>query len=90
MAKPTTTQSLGEIWGARIAERRQAQGFATQDRFAEVLTALAPRPASQQAISSWERGIATPRDDMKPAIAAALGTTVAELFAYPDNLGKAS
>lgn len=82
MAQSTTTRTLGEIWGARIAERRKHQGL-SQKTLAEIVG------VEQQAVSFWERG-GVPLDNRKPAIAAALGTTMAELFAYPDDLGPAA
>lgn len=49
----------------------------TQSQLAEKLG------VSQAAIANWETGRACPRTDMLPAIAAALGCSIDELFADP-------
>lgn len=49
----------------------------TQTQLAETLG------VSQPAITAWETGSAFPRANMLPAIAAALGCSIDELFADP-------
>jgi len=71
-------QTLRTLWGQRIITARRAAGL-TQVQLAAAVG------VPQQTISQWERGVAAPRDDRRPHLARALGTTPAELFAYPDN-----
>ncbi|HEY6224514.1 MAG TPA: helix-turn-helix transcriptional regulator [Gemmatimonadales bacterium] len=65
------------LWGRRIEEARKALGL-TQVQLAEAVG------VDQTTISQWERGRVVPRDEMRIALANALGTTVAELLPYPE------
>jgi putative transcriptional regulator len=42
---------------------------------------------SQQRVSSWERGRAAPRDEIRGHIARILGVALDDLFAYPEPNG---
>lgn len=64
-------------WGARLREKRLAAGISQQ--------ALADAADSTNAhISNIERGLTSVSDKLRIRLATALGTTVAELFPYPD------
>lgn len=67
-------------WGARIATARKAKNL-TQARLAAIID------VGVMQVSRWERGVATPNDENRLALAGALGHTVAELFPYPDTNG---
>lgn len=72
------------IWGQNIRRARLAAGY-TQAQLAQVLS------TTQQAIANWEKGLATPKDDTRFAIADATGTTYAEIFNDPrDENGHAA
>jgi transcriptional regulator with XRE-family HTH domain len=66
-------------WGDEIVRRRKAADMTQRDLAAKVET-------TQQHLSLIERGAVSPGDDMRLRLAAALDTTVAELFAYPDEV----
>jgi transcriptional regulator with XRE-family HTH domain len=66
------------VFGVRLREARLAVPL-TQSELAVLLR------VAQTAVSAWERGIAIPRDELRPRIAKFVGRTVDELFAYPDN-----
>lgn len=59
-----------------LCTARKAASY-TQIQLAETLG------VSQPAITAWETGSAFPRANMLPAIAAALGCSIDELFADP-------
>lgn len=69
-------QSLGEFWGRRVAERREALGL-TQAQLADLCG------VTQQSISRIEGGAVIPRDSLKITLSVKLGTTPGELFAWP-------
>lgn len=64
--------------GKRIKEMRQKRGI-TQEAMAQHF-GLTP-----QAISKWERGVATPDIALLPDISAYFGVTIDELFALSDD-----
>ena len=65
--------------GLRIKELRQRRGI-TQDAMAQHF-GLTP-----QAISKWERGVATPDIGLLPDLSAFFGVTIDALFALPDDV----
>lgn len=78
--QPTSTpKTLGQTWGEKVAARRQQLGL-SQQQLADLCE------TTQQTISKIETGAILPRDRLKVTIAARLGTTVAQLFAWPDDL----
>lgn len=60
-------------WGKNIRRSRQAMGL-TQTQLAELVG------VRQSSVAKWERGINTPRDHQKVAIASALHIDVRMLF----------
>ena len=64
--------------GNQIKQLRQRRGV-TQEELAERLGVTA------QAVSKWERGVATPDIAMLPEISAYFGVTIDELFALSDE-----
>ena len=60
--------------GSRLAAGRLAAGL-TQDRLAQVLQ------TEQTRISEWERGVMTPRPNLMPRLAAAIGLDALEFLA---------
>lgn len=64
-------------WAETLRVHREAAGL-TQAELAKAAGTI------QQRISAWEMGISTPRDTMRLKLAHALGTTVYEVFPYPD------
>jgi transcriptional regulator with XRE-family HTH domain len=60
--------------GAKLASARLAAGL-TQERLAAVLH------TSQRRISDWERGMITPRPELMPKVAAAVGMDALEFVA---------
>ena len=64
--------------GKQIKQLRQKRGI-TQDAMAQHL-GLTP-----QAISKWERGVATPDIVLLPDISAYFGVTIDELFSLSDE-----
>lgn len=68
--------NLAAHWGPRIREARLARGMRQEELAAAI-------GVTQPTISDWEAGRWAPRDAVRPALAAALGVPVAELFAYP-------
>ncbi len=64
--------------GNQIKQLRQRRGV-TQEELAERLGVTA------QAVSKWERGVATPDIAMLPEISAYFGVTIDELFAISDE-----
>ena len=74
---PVTAERLADLWGGRIAERRKELGL-TQDQ----LSRLAG--VTQQTISNAESGRHVPSDEVKIALARALGYQhVEDLFRFP-------
>lgn len=71
-------RTLRLIWGRRLREARNRAGL-SQSALARELGTI------QEQISRWECGIYAPTDAMRPRLAKALGTTVADLFPYPDD-----
>lgn len=71
-------RTLRSIWGKRLRAARKAAGL-SQLELASLLGTI------QEQISRWENGVYAPVDDMRPRLAKALGTTVADLFPYPDD-----
>lgn len=69
-------QSLGEFWGRRVAERREALGL-TQAQLADLCN------VTQQSISRIESGAVIPRDSLKMTLSSQLGTNPGELFVWP-------
>ncbi len=68
--------------GARLKETREALDPPrnNQAAIAEFLG------IAQTTVSAWERGVAAPRDDLRPRIAEFLGVPVTWLFSYdPDD-----
>jgi transcriptional regulator with XRE-family HTH domain len=72
---------LRSHWAHCLETARKAAGLTQVELAAKVGTI-------QQRISAWESGLAAPRDPMRLRLAKALGTTVAELFPYPDANGE--
>jgi transcriptional regulator with XRE-family HTH domain len=78
------THNLHTHWAASLRAARHLANLKQVE-----LAALAG--VTQQRISSWESGIAIPREDARIRLARALNTTVAELFPYPnDDEGEAA
>lgn len=75
-------QSLGEFWGRRVAERREALDL-TQTQLAGLCG------ITQQSVSRIEAGTTIPRDSLKMTLASKLGTTPGDLFAWPTNRSAA-
>ena len=74
-----TSRDLYVHWGSRVREHRLAANLTQQ--------ALADAAGSTNAhISNIERGLTSVSDALRMRIAAALGTTAAELFPYPDKV----
>lgn len=69
------------LFGARLRRARTAADL-TQTELAFLLK------VGQTSVSAWERGIAVPRDELRPRIAKVLRSTVAELFEYPKSNGN--
>lgn len=67
---------LGDVWGRRVAERRESLGL-TQSQLAELCE------VTQQTISKIERGEVVPLDALKVRLAAALVTKPWQLFPWP-------
>lgn len=72
---PTT--DLASQWGARITERRTAAGMSRA-------TLAAAVGCHRQHIYKLENGEHAPSDALRIKLAAALNTTVPELFSYED------
>jgi transcriptional regulator with XRE-family HTH domain len=66
-------------WGRRVQQRRTALNL-TQLQLAERCG------LTQQTISKIERNAIVPRDRVKRLIAQKLGTSVAELFPWPEKV----
>lgn len=64
--------------GNQIKQLRQRRGV-TQENLAEHLG------VTPQAVSKWERGVATPDIAMLPEISAYFGVTIDALFAISDE-----
>lgn len=74
-----THRALYSHWGTRLRDHRKAAGLTQQ--------ALADASGSSKAhISNIERGVTSVSDGLRMSLAAALGTTAAELFPYPDAI----
>lgn len=63
------------IWGLRIRDARLAAGMTKTD----LANALG---VDQSVPGRWELGIITPRDEIRPELAAALGVDVDDLFRF--------
>lgn len=74
--------SLAAHWGRRIAETRGELGW-TQDQLSE------QSKVSQQAISRIEHGQFRPRDELRLALARALGRRAEDLFSIPPEIAAA-
>lgn len=81
-----------KVWGANI---RRARGGDQRHRHdgdgAHHLTRedlAASIGVAESTISRWERGQREPSRKHKAALAVALGTTVADLFPYPESEGE--
>jgi transcriptional regulator with XRE-family HTH domain len=70
---------LQVAWGAEIVRRRKESGL-SQKELADMAG------TTQQYLSVLERGTVSPGDDLRMRLASALGTTVGELFTYPDSV----
>jgi transcriptional regulator with XRE-family HTH domain len=68
--------SLGDVWGQRVAARREELGL-TQAQLAELAQ------IKQQTVSKIERGEVVPLDALKVVLADALGTHPWRLFPWP-------
>lgn len=68
--------SLGQIWGSAVAERRQRLGL-SQAELAKLCD------VTQQTISKIESGSMIPLDRLKLVLAARLGTKPERLFTWP-------
>lgn len=79
---PQRTATLAEYWGARVRERRETAGR-TQTLLAELVG------VEQQTISSIERGVIIPSDQLKLRLARCLGAAPGELFDWPDDIEAA-
>lgn len=73
---------LAAHWGRRIAETRGELGW-TQDQLSE------QSKVSQQAISRIEHGQFRPRDELRLALARALGRRAEDLFSIPPEIATA-
>jgi transcriptional regulator with XRE-family HTH domain len=71
-------RSIRERWGAKVRKRRQARGWSQQ----QLGDACVPS-IDQTTISRIELGAAGTTDELRIAIARALDTTPATLFAWP-------
>jgi DNA-binding XRE family transcriptional regulator len=78
MATKTTTVTLGDLWGDRVKKRRAELGL-SQTMFARLVG------TTQQTISRIENGTLVPHDRMKVQIAQSCGSSVAEMFAWPEG-----
>lgn len=72
--EPDPAKRIRIAQGKRIRACRKAQGY-SQAQFAQLVG------VSLQAVSGWERGIATPRPHHQVAIAEACNTPWSNLFA---------
>ena len=73
---PDDEQLLQSQWGERLRARRLALGLSQYD--------LAPAAEiSVPYLSLLERGVNNPGNGVRMRLAAALGTTVEDLFPYP-------
>lgn len=76
--KNTTTElPLSKFWGDRVKTRRLQLGL-TQTQLADLCN------LTQQGIARIESGAVIPRDATKQRLAACLGTTPDDLFAWPE------
>lgn len=66
------------LWGQRIADARRAVGM-SQVQLAGALG------VTQQLVSAWEHGHASPKIDRRPLVARILGVHTSDLFGYPDD-----
>jgi transcriptional regulator with XRE-family HTH domain len=73
---PRISKRLQDIWGINLRACRVDLGL-SQDQLADC------SKVTQQTISNIENGRGLPRDDIKIALARALGTTPGELFPWP-------
>lgn len=60
-------------WGERLRKRRELCGLSQTELATKV-------GVGQAAVSKWEKGYASPRHDLLPVIAKALGADVDDLF----------
>lgn len=65
-------------WATRIRTARKAANL-SQGQLARLLD------MNPVQVSRWERGYAIPNDESRYRLARALGTSVADLFPYPDQ-----
>ena len=77
MPQPIITATLGQRWGASIAQRRKDLGL-TQQQLADLCG------VEQQTISRAENGTTTPRFDLLLTICRHLGTKPDALYPWPD------
>jgi len=74
-----TVENWKATLGARMKKAREDADL-TQAFIATDLN------VAQTTVSAWERGVAAPRDDLRPRIAQLLGVAANWLFSYdPDN-----
>jgi transcriptional regulator with XRE-family HTH domain len=72
----TRTFTLAESWGHSVAARRESLRL-SQAQLSELCE------VTQQTISKIERGLMTPRDELKLRLAVCLRTTPGQLFPWP-------
>lgn len=78
MVRGMPDDELLKGWGARVRRARTELGWTQSD--------LADRAKTSKAhVSNIEVGRTSVSDDLRMRLAAALNTTVAELFPYPDQ-----
>lgn len=80
---PYEAGDLYADWGRRIETARKAVGLTQADLSAAL-------GVSQQLVSSWERGLTAPRDEVRPSLARLLEVSVYELFPFPEPNGEAA
>lgn len=74
------TQNLATEWGRRLRELREERGLS----LGEVARKAGTDKAWYSRIERGEVGARGPGDDMKMAIAAALGVQVSDIWSYPE------
>lgn len=77
MPQPIITATLGQRWGASIAQRRKDLGL-TQQQLADLCG------VEQQTISRAENGTTIPRFDLLFTICRYLGTKPEALYPWPE------
>jgi transcriptional regulator with XRE-family HTH domain len=73
----TGAKTLRRKWGAEVRERRLALSLSQAALGAAV-------GVTQQTVAEWEAGTSAPRDELRAAVARALGTTAANLFTWEE------